>query len=74
MDETYIKVKGEWVYLYRAVDLSASLLNFILSEKRDEAAAIAFFMQAIDNNAFPKKVVMDKSGANYVGLENLTSC
>ena len=43
----------------------------MLSEKRNEAAATAFFKQAIDNNGFPKKVVMDKSGANYVGLENI---
>ena len=74
MDETYIQVKGQWVYLYRAVDKFGDTVDFMLSEKRDEAAATAFFKQAIDNNGFPKKVVMDKSGANYVGLENLTSC
>jgi len=71
MDETYIKVKGEWVYLYRAVDKFGDTVDFMLSEKRDEAAATAFFRQAIDNNGFPKKVVMDKSGANYVGMENI---
>jgi putative transposase len=71
MDETYIKVKGEWVYLYRAVDKFGDTVDFMLSEKRDEAAATAFFKQAIDNNGFPEKVVMDKSGANYVGLENI---
>jgi DDE domain len=58
------KLKGEWVYLYRAVD-------FILSERRNEAAATAFFKQVIDANGFPKKVIMDKSCANYVGLENI---
>jgi len=71
MDETYIQVKGQWVYLYRAVDKLGDTVDFMLSEKRDEAAATAFFKQAIDNNGFPKKVVMDKSGANYVGLENI---
>ena len=71
MDETYIQVKGQWVYLYRAVDKHGDTVDFMLSEKRDEAAATAFFKQAIDNNGFPKKVVMDKSGANYVGLENI---
>jgi putative transposase len=71
MDETYIQVKGQWVYLYRAVDKFGDTVDFMLSEKRDEAAATAFFKQAIDNNGFPKKVVMDKSGANYVGLENI---
>lgn len=71
MDETYIKVKGQWVYLYRAVDKFDDTVDFMLSEKRNEAAATAFFKQAIDNNGFPKKVVMDKSGANYVELENI---
>ena len=71
IDETYFKVKGQWVYLYRAVDKLGDTVDFLLSEKRDEAAATAFFKQAIDNNGFPKKVVMDKSGANYAGLENI---
>ena len=42
----------------------------MLSEQRDEMAATAFFKQAI-NNGFPHKVVMDKSGANYAGIENI---
>ena len=67
----YIKVKGEWIYLYRAVDKFGDTVDFMLSEKRDEAAATLFFKQAINNNGFPKKVVMDKSGANFVGLENI---
>ena len=64
MDETYIKVKGEWVYLYRAIDKYGDTVDLMLSEHRDEAAAITFFKQAIDANGFPNKVVMDKSGAN----------
>ena len=71
MDETYIKVKGEWVYLYRAVDKFGDTVDFMLSERRDEAAATAFFKQAIDAKGFPRIVVMDKSGANYAGLENI---
>ena len=43
MDETYIKIKGQWFYLYRAVDKSGDTIDFMLSEKRDEAAARAFF-------------------------------
>ena len=43
----------------------------MLSEKLDEAATTLFFKQAIDNNGFSKKVVMDKSGSNFVGLENI---
>ena len=41
MDETYIKVKGRWVYLYRAVDKEGQTVDFMLSEKRDEPAARA---------------------------------
>jgi putative transposase len=43
----------------------------MLSERRDEDAAAAFFRQAINNNGLPDKVVMDKSGANYAGLANI---
>jgi len=71
MDETYVKVKGQWVYLYRAIDKFGDTIDFMVSEHRDEAAATAFFKQAIDANGFPSKVVMDKSGANYAGIENI---
>jgi putative transposase len=71
MDESYIKVKGQWVYLYRAVDKFGDTIDFMLSEHRDEVAATAFFKQAIDANGLPVKVVMDKSGANQAGLENM---
>ena len=71
MDETYIKVKGKWTYLYRAVDKFGNTIDFMLSEKRDEAAATAFFKKAIDNNGVPEKVVIDKSGANNAGIENI---
>ncbi|MEM8952422.1 MAG: IS6 family transposase, partial [Pseudomonadota bacterium] len=71
VDETYQKVKGRWVYLYRAVDKFGQALDFMLSDRRDEAAATAFFKRAIENNGVPEKVVIDKSGANYAGLENL---
>ena len=57
--------------LKRAVAKFGDTIDFMLSEHRDEAAATAFFKQAIDANGFPQKVVMDKSGANYAGLENI---
>ncbi len=69
MDETYIKVKGEWTYLYRAVDRNGQTLDFMLSERRDEAAATEFFKRAINHNGWPDKVVIDKSGANQAGLD-----
>ena len=71
MDETYIKVKGKWMYYYRAIDKFGKTLDFMLSEQRDEAAATAFFKRAIQNNGFPDRVVIDKSGANLAGLNNM---
>ena len=71
MDETYVKVKGEWTYLYRAIDKQGNTLDFMLSERRDEAAATAFFMKAIGNNGWPDKVVIDKSGSNTAALFNM---
>jgi putative transposase len=71
VDKTDVKVKGKWVYWYRAIDKYGDTLDFMLSEQRDEAAATAFFKQAIDNNGWLHKVVMDKSGANYAGIENI---
>ena len=71
MDETYIKVKGRWMYLYRAIDKFGNTLDFMLSERRDEAAATAFFVKTIANNGWPEKVVIDKSGSNAAGLFNM---
>lgn len=69
MDETYIKVKGEWMYHYRAVDRDGQTLDFMLSERRNKPAARRFFRRAIDNNGVPDRIVIDKSGANLAGLE-----
>ncbi|NTG05141.1 IS6 family transposase [Agrobacterium rhizogenes] len=71
MDETYIQVKGKWTYFYRAVDKFGKTLDFMLSERRDEAAASAFFARMIENNGWPEKVVIDKSGANLAKLQNI---
>jgi len=71
MDETYIKVKGRWTYYYRAVDKTGKTLDFMLSERRNKAAARRFFKRAIDTNGVPVRVVIDKSGANLAGLESV---
>tara|TARA_Y100000588_G_scaffold385451_1_gene478868 strand:+ start:2054 stop:2371 length:318 start_codon:yes stop_codon:yes gene_type:complete len=47
MDETYIKVKGKWVYYYRAVDKFGNVIDYYLRPKRDEAAANVFMKKAI---------------------------
>jgi len=69
MDETYIKIKGQWKYLYRAVDKEGNTIDFLLTAKRDKKAALRFFKKAIGANGLPEKVNMDKSGANKAGLE-----
>ena len=71
MDETYIKVKGQWLYLYRAVDKEGQTVDFMLSEKRDEPAARAFFEKTIGLSGLPDKVTMDKSGANKAGIDTI---
>jgi putative transposase len=71
MDETCIRVRGKWTYLYRAVDRDGQTLDFMLSERRDLAAARRFFKQAIGTNGVPDRVVMDKSGANLAGLQSV---
>jgi len=71
MDETYIKVKGIWTYLYRAVDRNGQTLDFTLSERSDLAAARRFFKQAIGTNGVPERVVIDKSGANLAGQQSV---
>ncbi len=69
VDETYIKVKGRWTYLYRAVDRNGETLDFMLSERRDLAAARRFFRRVIAAHGVPDRVVIDKSGANLAGLQ-----
>lgn len=71
MDETYIKVKGQWVYYYRAVDKENETIDFFLSPTRNTQAAQTFFEKAIESSGRPEKVNMDKSGANLAGLEQV---
>ena len=71
MDETYIKVAGEWKYLYRAVDRDGDTIDFLLRAKRDCAAARCFLERAIDLHGVPKKIAIDKSGANTAAIKNI---
>lgn len=64
MDETYIKVKGEWIYLYRAVDKEGNTIDFLLTKRRNKFAAHKFLIKAISNNGCPKVINIDQSGAN----------
>src|SRR5262245_35510609 len=55
-DETYIKVRGRWTYLYRAVDKYGRTVDFLLSERRDVSAAKRFFSRAIRHNGTPRVI------------------
>ena len=71
MDETYIKVNGQWKYLYRAVDKVGQSVDFLLTAHRDKKAALRFFRKALRQHGLPEKVTIDKSGANTAALEAL---
>ncbi|NVO58250.1 IS6 family transposase [Rhodobacteraceae bacterium B1Z28] len=71
MDETYVKVRGEWVYLYRAVDRDGQTLDFMLSAKRDTVAAKKFFANALYHNGIPKRITIDKSRSNAAGIKEV---
>src|SRR6266849_3180345 len=51
VDETYIKIKGTWTYLYRAIDSEGNTLEFLLSPTRDAEAAKRFFVKALHSTA-----------------------
>ncbi len=58
-------------YLYRAVDKEGKTIDFLLTAKRDKAAAMRFFEKAIHDNGMPEKVTMDKSGANQSAIDQI---
>ena len=65
VDETYVKVKGRWTYLYRAVDSRGQTIDFLLSAKRDAEAAKRFFRKALGqpHTANPRTITVDKNPA-----------
>lgn len=71
MDETYVKVAGQWKYLYRAVDRDGDTVDFLLTAKRDKAAARRFLERAIGLHDVPEKITIDKSGANTAAIESV---
>ena len=71
VDETYIKVRGQWMYLYRAIDSVGDTVEFWFSEQRDLPSAKRFFRNALARHGRPDRVVIDGSQTN---LEAIISC
>lgn len=69
LDETYIKIKGEWKYLYRAVDKQGNTIDFLLTAKRDTKAARRFLNKAIGSSGKPSLINIDKSGTNTAAIK-----
>ena len=73
VDETYIKVKGQWMYLYRAVDSKGNTIDFYLSKTRDKKAAKRFFKKALRSfhASKPRVMTVDKNPAYPIAIEEL---
>jgi transposase-like protein len=73
MDETYIKIKGQWKYLYRAVDKDGNTVDFLLCARRDRHAAQRYLQRSMLHNGTPKTVTIDQSGANLAALKAINT-
>jgi len=71
VDETYIKVHGQWVYLYRAVDKEGRTVDFLLSKRRDVLAAKRFFSQATRHHGTPRVITLDGYAASHRAVAKL---
>ena len=71
MDETYVKVRGEWVYLYRAVGKAGKTVDFYLSRKRDVNAAKTFLRKAMKGQRIPTKITLDAYAASHRSVVDL---
>jgi len=71
VDETYVKVRGQWVYLYRAVDREGRTVDFLLSKRRDVMAAKRFFSQATRQHGMPRVITLDGYAASHRAVAKL---
>ncbi|MFL5336439.1 MAG: IS6 family transposase [Geminicoccaceae bacterium] len=73
VDETYVRVKGRWTYLYRAVDSHGQTIDFLLSAKRDAEAAKRFFRKALGqpHTVNPRTITVDKNPAYPCAVEQM---
>ena len=72
MDETYIKIKGQWNYLYRAIDDQGLTLDFQLRKKRDFNSAYHFLKRLLKTYGLPHRLVTDQYGATLKAIKKLT--
>src|SRR3712207_4050592 len=70
MDETYIRGRGQWRLLYRAVDKEGHTIDFLLTERRDEPAARCFLAKAIRRHGVPETITIDGSEANAAAIRS----
>jgi len=70
LDETYVRIKGTWKYLYRAVDKAGATVDFLLTTRRDRKAALRFLRKATGHHGVPEKITIDKSGTNLAAIES----
>jgi putative transposase len=68
LDETYVKIRGKWAYLYRAVEKEGHTIDFLLTPQRDRDAAETFLRKAIRSQGLPEKITIDQSGANTAAI------
>jgi len=71
VDETYIRVRGRWAYLYRAVGSQGLTVDFLPSEHRDIAAAKRFFTKAIEQHGTPETITLDGYPATHAAVAEL---
>jgi putative transposase len=70
LDETSLRVKGEWKYLYRAVDKTGQTIDFLLTEQRDEHSAQGFLSKAIRRYGIRAKITIDGSEAHAAAIRH----
>jgi putative transposase len=70
LDETYIRVKGKWRYLYRAVDKHGQTIDFLLTEHRDQETALRFLKKAIRRHGVPESITIDGSNAHEAAIKS----
>ena len=71
IDETYIKIKGQWCYLYRAIDTEGHTLDIWLRKKRDSHSAYAFIKRLIKQFGTPQMIITDQVPSTKVAMAKI---